>query len=375
MSAKRIQLLLATLLLTTTQADVGNAQYAATGPLLAAERQASETPRSVAAREYRDAYCANWTDGCSVCERATVNDEPRCRTTGAPKCERTAVACRALLNTVGRVCLAYEDSCNKCIGGFCTTTSCPIRKPDGSVRQRDLNFKCDLPRRASYDNSDALLLDVKGHWKLTDPRGRTCEIINGFVVWLTPACISLGDPVLALREARISGRTFQLARHNGEVILSFDATNPDDLVGIGSSQGYHLTRLEAEPRDPRSWEGHWRMRHDGYTCDMFLAMRPLVIGSRPFVDFVQEPRGVNFASNCLDPIDPDSLRITHLDNATAPLLMPAWTDWHTEGHQILFADRAGRITRFSPHGDGTWVAEVPTGESRSIALRLERTPG
>src|SRR5262249_11463952 len=155
---------------------------------------------------------------------------------------------------------------------------CRIKQADGVYRQKDPNFQCTTPRRERYDEAGQLLADLKGHWKLTDPRGRSCEIVNGFNVWLTPACIALGDPVLALRQARISDGTFQLTRHDGGVLLSFDPMNPDDLVGTGSSQGYRLMRLEAEPFDPRSWEGSWRMRHDAYVCDMFLAMRPRVTG-------------------------------------------------------------------------------------------------
>jgi hypothetical protein len=351
--------------------DSAIAQYAVSGPLLQAERQASETPRSVTAQEYRDAYCAKWTDGCAVCERATIEDEPKCRTIDASTCERAAVECRALLKTVGRVCLAYQDGCNACAGGFCTLLACPIKQADGTFRQKDLNFRCTTPRRQRYDEASQLLADLKGHWKLTDPRGRTCEIVNGFGVWLTPACIALGDPVVALRLARMSGETFQLTRYDGEVLLSFDATNPDDLAGTGSSQGYRLIRLEAEPIDPRAWEGRWRMRHDGSACDLFLVMRPRVIGPRPFVDVVQEPQGLSFASNCLDPADPDSLRIPHLDNAIPPLLLPAWTDWRTEGHSIVFADRNGRITRFASNADGTWMAKIPQSGSHSITLRLE----
>src|ERR1022692_3321955 len=57
----------------------GAAQVATSGPILPSERDMTQTPRTVAASEYRDSYCAKWTDGCSVCQRNTANDAPDCQ--------------------------------------------------------------------------------------------------------------------------------------------------------------------------------------------------------------------------------------------------------------------------------------------------------
>jgi hypothetical protein len=60
------------------------AQVAASGPILPSERDAIQTSRTVAASEYRDSYCARWSDGCSVCQRTTANDAPDCEPYGIP---------------------------------------------------------------------------------------------------------------------------------------------------------------------------------------------------------------------------------------------------------------------------------------------------
>lgn len=356
------------------QIGVAAAQYAVSGPLLLAERQTSEIQRTVAAEDYRDAYCATWTDGCTVCARASIKDEVTCRPSVAVACQRTPVECRAVLKTIGRVCLAYRDGCNTCSGsGGCTLMAClSVKQSDGTVRKWEPNYRCIHPRQERYDdNANLLRSDLSGHWQLTDPSGRTCEIVNGFPVSLTPRCIALGEPVTEIRSARMSGDTFQLTRSDGETLLSFDAKNPDNLVGTGSSQGYRLVRLEAQAFDPRFWEGYWLLRREGYQCRMFLVMRPHVIGPHPLIDFVQVPHGLSFASDCLDPLDEGRLSLPHMDNARPRLLMPVWNRWYAEGLQIVFTDGEGHVTRFAYNGDSTWSAVVPHTGHPAMMLRLE----
>jgi hypothetical protein len=237
-------------------------QVATSGPILPSERATTQPSRAVPARAYRDAYCASWTDGCETCETKAAGEEPTCvptRGAQAGVCERTPVECRAMLKTIGRVCLTYRDGCNVCAGGSCTLMACSTRLPDGTSRPKELDFQCTGPRRTRYDDPKLIRLDLRGHWRLTDPHGRTCEIVVGFGVQLTPDCIALGSPVTQIRDARMSGAVFLLTTFDGSQLLSFDTSNLDDLPGNGSSDRFRLTRLEAEPMDPRNWEGGWQL--------------------------------------------------------------------------------------------------------------------
>jgi hypothetical protein len=81
-------------------------QVAVFGPALPSERQTTESSRSVAARDYRDAYCAKWTDGCVVCQRTTAGEEPSCEAVANTQaCSQRPVRCEAVLRTINRVCL------------------------------------------------------------------------------------------------------------------------------------------------------------------------------------------------------------------------------------------------------------------------------
>ena len=102
------------------------------------------------------------------------------------------------------------------------------------------------PRRARYTSSNALGLDLHGHWRLTDPNGRACEIVNFTTVALTPDCIALGEPVTQIRSSKIFNSTFELATSKGQALLSFDTSDLNELTGIGAANGYRLTRLEVE---------------------------------------------------------------------------------------------------------------------------------
>jgi hypothetical protein len=333
------------------------AQFATSGPILPAERTWTETSRDVAAADYRDAYCARWTDGCAICERTSANEQPKCRAANPSQatCEQKTIQCQALLKTVHRVCLGYFDGCNHCALGYCTAMGCTTRQPDGTLRQKDPDYACRAPRRARYDNLNSLGLDLHGHWRLTDPNGRACEIVNFTAVALTPDCIALGEPVTQVRSARLSGSTFHLATSKDEELLSFDTSDLNDLTGIAEAKGYRLTRLEAEPMDPRFWEGSWRLRNGGATCDLFLTMRRHRVGPHPYVDIVHVPHGVSLASNCFSPTDSDIILFGHIERPQ--IVLPRWTAWQFEGHTITFRDDKGHHTTFRRTTD-TWITDI-----------------
>lgn len=353
------------------------AQVLTSGPIVPSERQTSETTRNVSANEYRDAYCKRWTDGCVVCQRDSANEQPACRPSAGrdTACAREAVQCQALLRTTHRVCLSYSDGCNNCIGGSCTLMYCPIRLTDGTSRQKEANYQCTVPRRDRYDDPQSLRLDLQGHWRLNDPQGRSCEIVVSLPVSLSTDCIELGAPVTQVRTSKLAGSVFQLADSRGEALLSFETSNLEMLAGVEQSTGYRLMRLEAQPLDFRAWEGTWTLRPDpgGSSCDLFLTMQRRRIGPHEWADVIMAPLDVSFASNCLSS-DNGSIRITSLDNAQPPVMLPLWRSWQVESHDITFRDESGRTTTFKRDREGTdervWSAELPRPGYPPIITRL-----
>jgi hypothetical protein len=260
--------------------------------------------------------------------------------------------------------------------------ACMTRQADGTLRQKDTNYQCRGPRRERYNDSNSLGLDLHGHWRLTDPNGRRCEVVNFTAVALTPDCIALGELVTQVRSSQISGSTFELATFKGQALLSFDTSDLNELSGIGAASGYRLTRLEAEPVDPRLWEGSWRLRRsssylggvllDGVsTCDLFLTMRLQQVGPHPLGDVIRIPHGISMASNCLSPTDPEMISIRHLDGARPPILLRRWSEWQFEGHTITFRDDRGHRTTFRRTTDA-WTTELPQDGYPPAIMRLER---
>jgi hypothetical protein len=212
-------------------------------------------------------------------------------------------------------------------------------------------------------------LDLHGHWRLTDPSGRTCEIVNFTTVALTPDCIALGEPITQVRSSKVSGSTFYLATFKGQALLSFDTSDLNDLAGIDEGKGYRLTRLEAEARDPRNWEGSWRLQ--GHACDLFLTMRPHQVGPHPYVDVIRIPHGISLASSCLSPTDPDMIMIRHMDGARPRILLRRWTGWQFDGHTITFHDDTGHRTTFRRTG-AAWATELQQPGYPPAIVNLER---
>jgi hypothetical protein len=336
------------------------AQVATSGPILPSERDTTQTPRTVAASEYRDSYCAKWTDGCSVCQRSTANDAPDCRPIGdaGAACERKAVECSAVLKTVWRVCLAYTDGCNQCAAGHCTAMGCG--KTD---------YQCTLPRRSHYDEPNALKLDLRGHWRLVDPQGRTCEIVFGFGVPITGKCLELGPPVAQIREVAVHGTIFQLVRSGANAPLSFETTNLERLVGIGPATGYRLERLEPMPLFPFLWVGKWKLSTGSWGCDLYLSMRRHRLDP-PGNGELLTPHDVSLSSICVSSTDETRIRLIYGGNKE--VLFPIWKTWQVEGYQVTFQDDRGAATVFKLGGDGQWTAEVPRDGQPPLAIRLER---
>jgi hypothetical protein len=366
-------------------ASPAQAQLAISGPILPSERQTMEPPRTVPASEYRDGYCAKWTDGCSVCQRKAPGDEPACQpvSSGETACLKQPVQCQSVLKTIGRVCLLYTDGCNHCGNGYCTAMACRIRLPDGTSKQKEIDFHCTSPRHDRYDDPQLLELDLQGHWRLIDPHGNLCEIIIQRSVSLSAKCIELGPPVTDARQAKASGTTFQLLRSSGEPLLSFETSNLESLAGIEQSTGFRLVRLEPAPFDFARWEGAWTLEGGGM-CDLFLSMRSHRIASKVEV---KVPHEIGFASNCLDPDDDTSIRFRIERPAPTPqglegprrtlfiighpVLVPRWKTWQVEGHDITFRDDSGGSTVFKPDLEGYWTTELPQAGYPPLVLRLK----
>ncbi|HEY4918624.1 MAG TPA: hypothetical protein VII40_00835 [Xanthobacteraceae bacterium] len=312
------------------------AQVAISGPILPSERQTTQTPRTVAASEYRDAYCAKWTDGCVACQRPTANDEPLCQPTSTSlACERTLVSCQALLNTVYRVCLAYTDGCNRCVSGYCTAVYCG-----------PANYMCTSLRRDHYDNSELVKLDLQGHWLLTDPQGRSCELVFWLSgIPLTEKCLALDEPVTQIRGYAVTGGIFQLTRQGGEPLLTFDTANLTSLVGVGQSRGYRLIQLEPEPFASFLLSGSWTLTDvkTDSVCNAFLTMRPVRIDQHDKAE-ISVPNGVGMEPRCVSRPHEDQQRSERPGNE---MLLPAWTNWQTHGHDITFRDEGGHATIFT----------------------------
>jgi hypothetical protein len=361
------------------------AQVANSGPILRSERETTQTSRTVAAEEYRDAYCAKWTDGCSVCQRTIANEQPECRTAPGRQaaCEKKTIQCQALLRTVRRVCLSYSDGCNRCSAGACTAMACMTRLPDGTSRPTDTDWQCIVPRHERYDEPQWLELDLRGHWRVIDPQGRSCEIVIHRSVSLSAKCTELGAPVTEVEKAKTSNSIFQLVGFDGDPVLSFDTSDLESLKGTGQSSGFRLVRLDAEPLDFSQWEGHWTL-DSGSVCDLFLSMRARRIS--PHVE-VKAPAEVSFASNCLNPDDDGSIRFKNLQPAPIPpelksnrrtlflverpILLPRWRSWQVEGHDITFYDERGRATTFKPDREGTLTTELAQDRNPPLIVHLK----
>jgi len=354
-----------------------HAQFATSGPILPDERTWTEPSRDVAAADYRDAYCARWTDGCSTCERNSVNDQPSCQSVNSkqPACERASVRCEAVLRTIARVCLGYTDGCNTCVLRGCTAMGC----------NRPTDYRCTFPRRVGYSDPKAMTIELNGHWQLTNPQGRSCEILLGHTVTLTASCVDFGEPITLLKDLKVApGPIVQLVRANGEVLLAFDATNLDELSGIERATGYRLVRLAVEQMQPWEAEGAWQLRvRDGSVCNLYLTSR-----TRRFDNAVEimVPHAVSFTSRCISPDDANSLRLSFhrtikpadprndtgrrsIFAVTERFQLPLWTSWQLTVHELSFRDAAGHSTVFSTNEDRVWRTEVQAGNQK-VQLQL-----
>jgi len=223
------------------------AQFASSGQILPAERQTTEAPRTVAAREYRDAYCAVWTDGCTTCERKSANDQPACREAAGqtPSCQKHRVACRAILPTIGRVCLQYSDGCNTCTGGTCTLLSCSGVSLSSKPRKVFTpDFTCRQPRRAQYDDPRLLRADLQGHWQLSDERSRSCDLFIRHNVSASPSCSAIHPALAEVRTVQVDGTMLRLVDRTNRPLLAFDISNLDSPKGVEDAVPYRLIRMK-----------------------------------------------------------------------------------------------------------------------------------
>jgi hypothetical protein len=334
------------------------AQLAESGPLLPSERRTTTVSRSVPAGEYRDAYCARWTDGCTTCTRRSVNRDPVCSTeAGAAACKTAPVECRAPLRTIGRVCLTWTDGCNPCRHpDFCLMIEC--RRPN--------DFYCRSPRAERYPEEPGasislLWIELIGLWRLVSPGGRSCDLSFFGPLQLHPRCSSLpeGD---RMSDAKLEGRDLKFLDRDRNPILSFRVENNfDDLASSAPSAGWRLVRLDPMPSAYWMHQGEWRLSLTGSqsNCTLSLAMAAGPSDGDPLV----EPRTVRFAPGCIE----------------IASRLPKWKTFDSDGGDIIMRESEGRETRFDGSNDrfSAGVAE-PHAEPGKVLIermRSRRRPG
>lgn len=351
-----------------------DAQVASSGPLTSSERNTVETSRLNPAAMYRDAYCAQWTDGCTTCSRATASEEPICRQQSTDaECRSAPVQCRRALPTIGRVCLSFHDGCNSCNHtGPCTAKACGRRLPDRRLEPRPDNITCTVPRRPSYDDPDTISLDLTGNWRLTSPGGRHCEIVlSSPGLSLHHTCLDLPTPVRRIKASGVQGRTFTLKDVNDKAVLSFTVGDLDDLRGHDQSSGWRLTRLDPLPTLFRAFEGSWRLRIEGraFYCTLFLVVRRWATESYTVV----KPTTVTMTSHCLQPIYAEGYRDRSGRYVQRPAyLLPRWTRWDVHNGSVTLRDAVGRATIFRTGGEELAAELVRDGHPplKASLLRL-----
>jgi hypothetical protein len=279
-----------------------------------------------------------------------------------------------VLKSIHRVCFSWTDGCNNCANHACTLRYC----------NRPTNYQCRALRTAKFQSGD-----LHGHWRLTAPDGRACEILLGHAVTLTASCLVLGPPATHLTKLRMDGTTLHLLRGDEQSLLAFDTSNPDDLAGIAQTQGYRLVRLDPVTIRPHSWEGTWDLRAGNSSCTLVLSMRHRRADAPSTVD-ISIPHGVTFMSGCVSPEHADMFRFRETVRSRTntpdtgrrtlyveerPVQLPLWTSWRTEATDIAFRDNTGREIVFKLYdADGNWRAEVEV-EGRPFVLQLRRNRG
>lgn len=366
------------------------------GPLRPEERQTVEPSRAVAAPDFRDAYCAKWTDGCETCQRTFSQQEPSCsrEDSGTAKCERREIRCEATLPAIDRVCLSYTDGCNRCTAHGCTAMACRPRLEDQAVIAKGLlrpttaatNYRCIIPRALSYSDPKLIKVDLRGDWLLRNPQGLSCEIIIDFKIELSSDCMALDRPVTAITQLNVQGPLISLSNDDGQPLLTFDDTNLDALSGVSDAKGYELDRVDVEPVDFRSWEGSWELSttDNGAGCQIFLATRLKQVGQVTFI----VPQEVNFSSHCISQDDGNKLQFSILSSSeekvqdnrrtifvtSEPVLLPKWVSWSYRGHELVFRDIAGGMTVFDYDSGRSWVATIQRPGRSPFQLHIKHIP-
>lgn len=152
--------------------------------------------------------------------------------------------------------------------------------------------------------------DISGHWRLTDPRAKNCELILYGQVTLTASCVSLGAPITRLLKAELADGKLRLLSADNRALLIFDTSNPDSLDGVAPSHGtdYWLDRLEPRTLPLNLLEGMWELRAENMSCDLFLSMRRRRLDDQK-IDVVT-PFGVAVLSGCVSATDPGVFRFS-----------------------------------------------------------------
>jgi hypothetical protein len=249
-----------------------------------------------------------------------------------------------------------------------------------ACQDKPVNYRCMALRTREFQKGD-----ISGHWRLTDPHAKNCELILYGQVTLTASCDSLGVPITRLLRIELADGKLTLLSEDNEALLIFDTSNPDSLDGVAPWQGYRLDRLEPRTFSPYLWEGMWELRAENMSCDLFLSMRRHSLDGRS-ID-VLTPQGVAFQSGCISATDPGVFRFSrHREQGAAieggrrtrflieePLNIPVFTGWRHEVFDLVFQDASSRETVFKRQEDYVWQAKIDTG-GKPVVLQLKRKP-
>jgi hypothetical protein len=291
-------------------------------------------------------------------------------------CALQPVRCQAPLKSIHRVCLSFTNGCDTCVYA-CKVLAC--RQPT--------NYHCQSPRTAAFVQGD-----VTGHWRLTTPDGKSCELVLDGSVMLTASCLPIGEPVTRLAETKFEASELRFLSIDGIQLLAFGTQNPDDLKGVRESRSYRLVRLEPAIFRPTTWEGRWELRNiiNNAKCQLILSMRNRQVGWQR--NYVRVPHGIALMSDCVMATD-DSLLDSSLTDSSGspspvtrifgpgrtvvvtsrPIPLPVWTTWRTDASDIIFRDDSGGETVFKIQPDGIWRAQVNSAD-RWVVFALRRTP-
>ncbi len=351
-------LLLSAVALTTAAfAQTSPPQFVEYGPILPSERDVPQPSRDVAARDYRDAFCADWTDGCEECRRSGVNDEPTCasdpRALKDGACQRKPIKCGEMLPSANRVCLRYFDGCNE--GDFFGADGgllCGVKKPGGTLGPPPPpNFICTTARASRYDNDGDYTEEWNGTWRLQAPNGASCVISYGTTIPLAgdADCLKL---LLVSRFQQVSvdaGRLEFVGSQSFSPLKVFKPGSSFEHLIDAAGAGWSLNRIDAAPVQLDLFEGTWNLLVEGKgeLCRVMLTVSDL---SRQDGLRILTPALIAKTSECAKET-------------------PDWKRWGVRDNRLEFLDESGRATTLSrSRVTDCYVGMLPGPKPRAFAI-------